>query len=313
MVEFEWTVGPVDISDDLSKEVVTKYTTDINNHRTFYTDSNGREFQPRTRDSRPTWNWTNVAPVAGNYYPLSTALTMDDGVTGLGIVVDRAQGAASLQDGSVEVMLHRRILTGCGLSVPLNETGQDGRGLIITGVHRVVLGPVQSSATRQSVVERVRLQQQRQYFPLHPLFAASSSSLPLPLPQSTTFVAQPLPLNVELSTLQQLSDGSVLLRLAHSFAVNESSVYSAPVSVDLSTLFQQPITTVRRMTLTANAAYKTTGGAMRYAAASERAGVREAEREEVTEGSIGVTSGTVVTIGPMQIATFLIELQQSEQ
>ena len=299
VVEFEWTVGPIDITDDLSKEVVTKYSTDIASHGTFATDSNGRDFQPRVRDERPTWNWTNVAPISGNYYPLSTALTMDDGSTGLGLVVDRANGAASLQDGNVEVMLQRRILTSCGLAFPLNETGQDGRGLILTGVHRLFLGPVQATAARQSVVESVRLQQQRQYFPLHPVFAAAPSNSPLPLPGSTTFMSQPLPLNVELSTLQQMDDGSILLRLAHSFAINESSMYSQPVSVDLSTLFQQPIRAVKRMSLTANAAYKPSAGAMRHTAGGQLDGAKEAV----------ALDETVVTLAPMQIATFVIELQ----
>ena len=314
MVEFEWTVGPIDVSDGRSKEVVSKYFTDISSGGTFATDSNGREFQPRVRDQRPTWNWTNVSPVAGNYYPLSTAITMDDGTTGLAVLVDRAQGAASLQDGNVELMLHRRILYACGLSVPLNETGQDGRGLIITGTHRLFLGPIHSNSTRPSLLEHVRLQQQRQYYPLHPLFAASSSSIPPPLPQPTTFVSQPLPPHVELSTLQRLSDGRVLLRLAHSFAVNESDVYSRPVRVDLSTLFQQSITAVQRTTLTANAAYKPTSGAMQYAAAAaateweDEGGVGVAYRE-----AVGASSDTVVTLGPMQIATFVIELQQDDQ
>ena len=312
MVEFEWTIGPIDISDDLSKEVVTKYFTGIESRGTFSTDSNGRDFQRRVRDERPTWNWTNVAPISGNYYPLSTALTMDDGTTGLGVVVDRAQGAASLQDGNVEVMIHRRILTSCGLAVPLNETGQDGRGLIITGVHRLFLGPVQASRGRQSVIERVRLQQQRQYFPLHPVFAASSSSTPLPLPQSTSFVSHPLPSNVELSTLQQLNDGSVLLRLSHSFAVNESSAYSRPVKVDLSTLFQQPIASVKRVTLTANAAYKTPRGAMRYAAVGESGEWDGGMGVEDGESAVSI-SDTVVTLGPMQIVTFVVQLQRDEQ
>ena len=298
-VEFEWTVGPVDVSDGLSKEVVTRYDTDIANDGAFATDSNGREFQPRVRNQRPTWNWTNVAPVSGNYYPLSTALTMDDGATGLGVVVDRAQGAASLQDGSVEVMLHRRILTSCGLAVPLNEPGQNGTGLIVTGVHRLFLGPVQATPTRQSLIERVRLQQQRQYFPLHPLFAASPSFTPLPLPQPITFVSRPLPTNVELSTLQQQADGSVLLRLAHSFAVNESDAYSVPVSVDVSALFEQPIRSIRRVTLTANADWKPTG--------TKAAGARSGGKAE-DAGREDALDDTVVTLGPMQIATFVVEL-----
>ena len=65
MVELEWTVGPVGIDDARSKEVVTKYTTDLASAGVFYTDSNGREYQRRVRNQRPTWNWTDVSPVAG--------------------------------------------------------------------------------------------------------------------------------------------------------------------------------------------------------------------------------------------------------
>ena len=67
MVEMEWTVGPVDIEDGRNKEVVTRYSTDLASEGVFYTDSNGREFQRRVKDERPTWNWTNVSHVAGKY------------------------------------------------------------------------------------------------------------------------------------------------------------------------------------------------------------------------------------------------------
>jgi hypothetical protein len=315
LVEMEWTVGPIDIEDGRSKEVVTKYFTDINNQGHFSTDSNGREFQPRLRDHRPTWNWTNVSPVAGNYYPLSTGITIDDGQTALGIVVDRAQGAASLQDGNVELMIHRRILYACALSVAINETGPDGRGLIITGSHRLFLGPTQANSTRLSVVERMRLQQQRQYFPLHPVFASGVPTNALPSPLS--FIKQPLPSNVELMTLQQLNDGRVLLRLAHSFAVNESTALSQSVSVDLSTLFHQPIISIRRTTLTANANYNNSAREVRQREMGDDTTEVDATATVAANSpGAGVTTGVatgVVTLGPMQIATFIIDLQQRDE
>jgi hypothetical protein len=64
-VEVEWTVGPIAIDDGRSKEVVAKYTTDLHSDGVLFTDSNGREYQRRVKDHRPTWNWTNVSPVAG--------------------------------------------------------------------------------------------------------------------------------------------------------------------------------------------------------------------------------------------------------
>ena len=43
---------------------------------TFYTDANGREMQKRVRDKRPTWDLQVQEPVAGNYYPLTAAISL---------------------------------------------------------------------------------------------------------------------------------------------------------------------------------------------------------------------------------------------
>jgi alpha-mannosidase len=50
-------------------------------------------------------------PVAGNFYPVNTVASLEDEAAGvsLHVVVDRAMGAASLANGEVEVMVHRRV------------------------------------------------------------------------------------------------------------------------------------------------------------------------------------------------------------
>ena len=55
-VEIEWTVGPVPDEDGIGKEVVTKFSSDINSGDTFHTDSNGREFLDRVINYRETWD-----------------------------------------------------------------------------------------------------------------------------------------------------------------------------------------------------------------------------------------------------------------
>ena len=40
--EFEWQIGPINIDDQIGKEVVVKFTTDLKSQSTFYTDANGR-------------------------------------------------------------------------------------------------------------------------------------------------------------------------------------------------------------------------------------------------------------------------------
>ena len=47
-------------------------------------------------------------PTAQNYYPVnSKILIRDEAGSELGVLVDRSQGGGSIQDGSVELMVHR--------------------------------------------------------------------------------------------------------------------------------------------------------------------------------------------------------------
>jgi lysosomal alpha-mannosidase len=74
VVEVEWTVGSIPIDDNLGKEIILRYDTDIHSQATFYTDANGREVLQRVRDYRPTWNYSNVETVSGNYYPVNSRI-----------------------------------------------------------------------------------------------------------------------------------------------------------------------------------------------------------------------------------------------
>ena len=93
---------------------------------TFWTDSNGREMQQRRRDRRP-WPWPGdfyFEPQAANYHPITSGAALGDGELTANVATDRAQGAASLEEGELEVMVHRRVLHDDyrGVGEPLNET-----------------------------------------------------------------------------------------------------------------------------------------------------------------------------------------------
>jgi hypothetical protein len=82
---------------------------------------------------RPSWNYTSDQLATGNYYPVTSAIYIQDNATGLRstLLTDRAHGATSLKPGQIEVMLHRRCVCddGRGVGEPLSEKDWDGKGL----------------------------------------------------------------------------------------------------------------------------------------------------------------------------------------
>lgn len=95
-------------SDWNGKEIITRYTTDIPSNKTFYTDSNGRRWVKRILNYRSSWNMTVHEPVAGNYYPLTSAIQIRDELNDtatLTVITDRAEGGTSLHDGEIEIMV----------------------------------------------------------------------------------------------------------------------------------------------------------------------------------------------------------------
>jgi hypothetical protein len=132
-VELESFVKPIDISDNIGKEVTINIGTNYNNNGTFYTDANGLELQERILNYRPTWNLTNEEPVSGNYYPINAMIGFEDIATHdkLWVLNDRSQGGSSVRNGEIEIMVHRRLVADDdrGVGEPLNEKDRDGAGL----------------------------------------------------------------------------------------------------------------------------------------------------------------------------------------
>ena len=94
-------------SDYIGKEVISRFTTDLQTNGLFYTDSNGRELLERKRNYRPTWELHLTEPESGNYYPVTSKILIRDTVRQqeLAVLNDRSQGGSSLNDGQVELMV----------------------------------------------------------------------------------------------------------------------------------------------------------------------------------------------------------------
>lgn len=266
-IEVEYTVGPIPISDGRGKEIVSRLSAPaIHSMGRFYTDSNGRHFQSRRRNYRPSWNVQLQEPIAGNYFPVNTAIYIEDVNASLAVLVDRSQGGSSLSDGSIELMVQRRTLAddSRGVDEPLNETlggmtayppyGQNervGDGVVYRGKHYIMIG-------RGSVGASLARSQIDRAFAEPLVFVGSWSASDPVIFKKASFsgVHTSLPDNVMLVTLMRLPGRKIitfLLRLGHQYAYGEHESLSKPVSVDLfSVLSGYNVTSFTEKTLSGN-------------------------------------------------------------
>ncbi|XP_058798756.1 lysosomal alpha-mannosidase-like [Phymastichus coffea] len=305
-VEFEWLVGPIPVDDAVGKEVVVKYASNLRSRGEFYTDSNGREMLKRRRNHRPSWEVELEEEIAGNYYPVTAKMSIEEARSRrrLSVLNDRAQGGSSLRDGELELMVHRRTLSDDGLGVgePLNEKAY-GSGLVARGRHLVLAGGPRER-------DRALLREKRQ-----------AAGLAL---RAWTFVAPTtrrfrqwsrlhrttsgpvigrLPDNVRILTLEPWEGGQVLLRLEHLFERDESPEYSRSARVDIDELFPEwRVLAVRETTLGANQ-YPGRVRHLSWTAASQRHSHGGAPAAD--------TGSFAVSLKPMEIRTFLLKLAGS--
>ncbi|KAJ8951625.1 hypothetical protein NQ318_012295 [Aromia moschata] len=235
-VEFDWVIGPIDTTDGFGKEVITRYTTELDSKDEFYTDSNGREMIYRKRDYRPTYNYTNNEPQAGNYYPVNTRIVIKDGETEFAVLTDRSEGGSSLKSGEVELMLSRSLLhddaKGVGENLKEEEYNQP---LVVRGSHYITLGKssVGNGEKTMAAVEREIVQRQLlQPWVFFPAEEVKNKEL--------TYIYTPLPPNVNLLTYQtwNVSESTFLLRLEHMMEKDEDPVLSQEVTVDVGEIFK---------------------------------------------------------------------------
>ncbi|XP_002065049.4 lysosomal alpha-mannosidase isoform X2 [Drosophila willistoni] len=256
--EFEWLVGPIPIDDEIGKEVITRFKSDIESNGIFYTDSNGREMLKRKLNHRDTWDVKIAEAVAGNYYPITTKIALEDETARMAILVDRAQGGSSLQDGALELMVHRRLLKddAFGVGEALNET-EYGDGLVARGKHHLFVG---LSKQREGVSLKAleRLVQLETLLPSWKLF---SNAEPLSVDEwRNSFtniyngISVVLPKSLHLLTLEPWHDNQLLVRFEHIMEKGEDAYYAKAVQLNIKDVLSAfEIEDVRETTLDGNA------------------------------------------------------------
>ncbi|XP_041364286.1 lysosomal alpha-mannosidase-like [Gigantopelta aegis] len=312
--EFRWTVGPIAIGDKTGKEVINMFRTKLKSESLFYTDANGREILQRKRNHRDTWKLNLTEPIAENYYPVNSRIYIQDKSKNIQFTVltDRSEGGSSIQDGELEIMVHRRLLYDDSLGVhePLNETGLDRKGLIVRGSHYMFLDSIDSSAAlHRDLAEKLFMAPSISFTTEKMAYADWSKKFRT----NWSGLKQSLPDNVHLLTLEQFAGSGpapsvkqpYLLRLEHFYERNEDTRLSQPVTVSLKDLFVPfDVTNVVELTLGANMPlsqlnrlkWKTTDGQPKKDTTL---------RFEPASSSVDPLS---ITLDPMEIRTFQVDI-----
>ncbi|XP_034378373.1 lysosomal alpha-mannosidase isoform X1 [Arvicanthis niloticus] len=299
-LELEWTVGPIPVKDDWGKEVISRFDTPLKTKGQFFTDSNGREILKRRDDYRPSWTLNQTEPVAGNYYPVNTRIYITDGHMQLTVLTDRSQGGSSLKDGSLELMVHRRLLVDDdrGVSEPLLETNTGDK---VRGRHLVLLSSVSDAAAGHRLLAEQEVLAPQLVLALGDSSPYNSQAAPK---MQFSGLRQELPPQVHLLTLARWGPKMLLLRLEHQFAVKEDSNrnLSSPVTVNLQDMFQTfTIIYLQETTLAAN---------QPLSRASRLKWMTNTD--PVSYPSRSTLDPTSVTLQPMEIRTFLASVQWRE-
>ncbi|KAG5331257.1 MA2B1 mannosidase, partial [Acromyrmex charruanus] len=306
-IEFDWLVGPIPVKDKIGKEIVTRYSSNLQTDKTFYTDSNGREMLKRVRNYRPTWNLELMEPISGNYYPVTSKITLKDEKKQLklNILVDRAQGGSSLEDGDVELMLHRRLLKddAFGVGEALNETAF-GEGLVVRGTHYLFGGKVKNTDTFVLKEKELALK-----LALHPWILGASVNLTnIENISATSGLNKALPPNVHILTLEPWKDDTILLRLEHLFEVGEGQRMSQPVEVNIQNLFSTfSIESIKETTLGANQLLSE-NKPMKWEPEMNDV----IQNEEESRQTVGIHDNVInVLLKPMEIRTFILTVKRT--
>ncbi|KAL0809393.1 hypothetical protein ABMA28_011582 [Loxostege sticticalis] len=272
-LEIEWVIGPVPIGSDLGKEVVSVFATNITNSGDFYTDSNGRQMMKRS-----CWNASanhqQKKPVPACYYPVTSRICIHslNSSVEMCVLTDRPQGGTSYNEGEIELMVHRRLLTddGFGLEESLNEEAH-GAGLVVKGKHRILFGNFRQEIDDLTFSERVSQAAKR--WQMEPrLFFASGDKINRRKWQNvrnkrfSSLRLRGLPRHIHILTLEPWKAGSVLLRLENTLEKpmrgnlkekvenpEDYATKSSFITVELKKIFlQMQIKMVRETTLAAN-------------------------------------------------------------
>lgn len=219
VIEYIYDLGPTDDG----REIISRIRTDINSKNTFYSDLNGLE--SRERHNEYQYISENVA---GNYYPSVVRLYIEDSDLRLTVLHDRSHGVASLSDGELEFMLHRRTIM------------DDGYG-VVEALKENNVFKVRSWILVDTIEKSIKQHRQLSRFLSHsliPYYYLNNDNNRKSV-VSHSLLAKSLPKNIELLSFHSMDNNeNITIRLHHIFEKNEDEELSKEVMIELEDYFK---------------------------------------------------------------------------
>uniref|UniRef100_A0A671VSD3 Alpha-mannosidase n=1 Tax=Sparus aurata TaxID=8175 RepID=A0A671VSD3_SPAAU len=233
-LEQTYSLGPL----RLNTEVVLRTSSSLENNKTLYTDDNGYQMMKRTH--RKFANNT----VARNYFPMVRTAYIEDELSRLVLVSDRAHGVSSQADGQLEVMLHRRLWNNLAWNLGYNLTLNDSS--VVRPTLWMMLGSVSATAGLYQR-EAIELQHRPVVMPIDQPWQEKEPKERSPLrsvvlPPNLHLLSLSIPgWNYSSNHSVHLSNDMrsepdydrVLLRIMHLFEEGEDPELSKPVTINL--------------------------------------------------------------------------------
>ncbi|XP_054158995.1 lysosomal alpha-mannosidase-like [Oppia nitens] len=300
-IEFDWTVGGIPISDNWGKEIITRFESDLMTEGVFYTDANGRQTIRRKYDPNHKGCVNDV--ITGNWFPIYSHISVKDENNGLQMSVlnDRTQGGSSLNNGSIELMVHRRLTyKGRGGDFKVDEPGVDGKGLEVRGKHYLFFNTIQKSP------QLVRSLAEKLLLPPIITFNTYSTINDYKIKYQTQWspMGQSLPENIHLLSLENWSQNQVLLRLEHIYESSDNNLLSKPIDLSLDNIFKSfNILSANEMNLAANQLLSQTKR-MNWNS-------KHTYYDNRHNSAIDDTNNLTVRLTPQQIRTFILTIDNN--
>ncbi|ETO35260.1 hypothetical protein RFI_01799 [Reticulomyxa filosa] len=294
-VDVEVHLGPI----DQGAEFATRWSTSLDSNGILYTCQNALEYVERIYEPNLDER------LGGNYFPAASQAYLSDSADEyrFATIVNQAHGVATFRNGEMELMLHRRCLSddGRGVGQVLNETTHIEPRIFVT----------YDTSNEVSYLSR-RLHQIQHYgatkfYGLDNSISNWTNKYGVSWTAINSSYPHGLPNNIHLQELRYAYNGldynqGLILQLQHMFEVGENPEWSVDETIDLSMIFNPAVISIEQateMTLTASLPLANLHK-LQWTIADEDGNVRVINRKKT------LSQGTVITISPRQIRTFVV-------